>query len=59
PFTCMGGIKLDNVDLVLKQGAQIVAVVTAVTAATDQCAAARALRTRIIGGRRVTPTQQG
>ncbi|HDP35092.1 MAG TPA: thiamine phosphate synthase, partial [Candidatus Hydrogenedentes bacterium] len=40
PFTCMGGIKLDNVDLVLKQGAQIVAVVTAVTAATDQCAAA-------------------
>ena len=48
PFTCMGGIKLDNIDKVLEQGARTVAVVTAVTAAADQRAAAQMLRTRII-----------
>ena len=53
PFTCMGGIKLENIDKVLEQGARTVAVVTAVTAAADQRAAAQALRTRIIGGRRL------
>ena len=52
PFTCMGGIKLDNVDCVLEQGAQIAAVVTAVTAATDIHAAASALRQRIRDNRR-------
>jgi len=51
PFTCMGGIKPDNVDLVLEQGASIVAVVTAVTAAPDIQAAATALRARIRGNR--------
>ena len=48
PFTCMGGLKLDNIDKVLEQGARTVAVVTAVTAAADQRAAAQMLRTRII-----------
>lgn len=48
PFTCMGGIKRDNVDRVLEQGARIVAVVTAVTAAPDPGAAAAALRNRIL-----------
>ena len=47
PFTCMGGIKLENVNLVLEQGASIAAVVTAVTAAPDVKAAALALRQRI------------
>lgn len=47
PYTCMGGIKMDNVDRVLEQGAQIVAVVTAVTAASDVGAAAQALAQRI------------
>ncbi len=48
PFTCMGGIKLDNLSAVMEQGAQIAAVVTAVTAAEDQRAAAQELRTRIL-----------
>ena len=43
PFTCMGGIKLHNVDQVLARGARHVAVVTAVTAEADPGAAARAL----------------
>ena len=51
PFTCMGGIKPDNVDLVLERGASIVAVVTAVTAAPDIQAAATAVRARIRGNR--------
>ena len=52
PFTCMGGINLDTIDAVLEQGAQIAAVVTAVTAAEDPCAAARLLRERIVARRR-------
>ena len=52
PFTCMGGIKPDNVDQVLAQGAQIIAVVTAVTAAPDVTAAATDLRNRILAHRR-------
>jgi len=52
PFTCMGGIKTDNVDRVLEQGAQIVAVVTAVTAAPDIRAATTELRHRILARRR-------
>jgi len=52
PFTCMGGIKPENIDQVLEQGARILAVVTAVTAADDQQAAAQALRKRIIEGRK-------
>jgi len=55
PFTCMGGIKLDNVDRVLEQGARILAVVTAVTAAPDPGAAAAALRNRILEKRRDRP----
>lgn len=47
PFTVMGGIGLDNIDQVLAQGARRIAVVTAVTAAADPRAAARALRERI------------
>lgn len=35
PFTCMGGIKADNIDQVLSRGARHVAVVTAVTEAQD------------------------
>jgi thiamine-phosphate pyrophosphorylase len=52
PFTCMGGIKMENIGEVLDRGARIAAVVTAVTAAEDQEAAAQAIRKRIIEGRR-------
>lgn len=47
PFTCMGGIKLDNVREVTARGARHVAVVTAVTAAPGPRAAAAALRAAI------------
>ena len=47
PYTTMGGIKLENIDEVLRQGAEHVAVVTAVTAAHDPRAAAEALRARM------------
>ncbi|MFB3785474.1 MAG: thiamine phosphate synthase [bacterium] len=47
PFTVMGGIKLGNVDEVLRRGARRVAVVTAVVAADDITAAARAFVTKI------------
>ncbi|HOZ47697.1 MAG TPA: thiamine phosphate synthase [Candidatus Hydrogenedentes bacterium] len=49
PFTCMGGIKAHNVHEVVKRGARHVAVVTAVTAAEDPCAAAAELRAAIRG----------
>lgn len=48
PFTCMGGIKLNNIDEVLKHGAKHVAVVTAVTEAEDIQVAVQKLRERII-----------
>jgi len=48
PFTCMGGIKLENIDEVLKRGACHIAVVTAVTAAEDIQQAVRQLREKII-----------
>jgi len=44
PFTCMGGIKRHNIEEALKRGARHVAVVTAVTAASDPRAAAKDLR---------------
>lgn len=44
PFTCMGGIKISNINEVLASGARHVAVVTAVTAASDVRAAAAGLR---------------
>lgn len=47
PFTVMGGITEDNIEQVLAAGARHVAVVTAVTAATDPRAAARRLREKI------------
>lgn len=47
PFTVMGGIKLENLDALLAEGARRVAVVTAVTAAPDPGHAARALQERI------------
>ncbi len=48
PFTCMGGIKIDNIHEVVERGAKHVAVVTAVTAAADVRAAAAALREAIV-----------
>ncbi|MCB1154058.1 thiamine phosphate synthase [bacterium] len=51
PFTCMGGINETNIDQVLDGGAQIVALVTAVTKADDIEAAARSLRHRILDHR--------
>lgn len=48
PFTCMGGIKLDNIAQVVERGARHPAVVTAVTAADDVQEAARALRNAIL-----------
>ena len=50
PYTCMGGIKPDNIHLPLAQGARICAVVTAVTAAPDPQAAAEDLLQRIREG---------
>ncbi len=52
PFTCMGGIKADNIGPVLAHGARHCAVVTAVTAAPDPRAAAAELRALIRAGRR-------
>jgi len=51
PFTCMGGVKMDNVGEVVSRGARHVAVVTAVTQAQDPRAAAAALRAAIIRGK--------
>ncbi len=51
PFSCMGGIKDHNLDEVLAQGARMIAVVTAVTAAPDPRVAAEGLRARILTGR--------
>ena len=50
PFTCMGGIKAENIGQVLARGARRCAVVTAVTAAPDPRAAAAELRALIQGG---------
>jgi thiamine-phosphate pyrophosphorylase len=47
PFTCMGGIKRENIGQVVDRGARHIAVVTAVTAAPDPCAAAKELRNLI------------
>ena len=52
PFTCMGGIKADNIEQVLRHGARHPAVVTAVTAQPDPEQAARELRDRIGQARR-------
>ncbi len=56
PFSCMGGLTLENVDQVLERGARHPAVVTAVTAADDPGAAARALREKILAARKKTAT---
>ena len=47
PFSCMGGIKPENIAQVLEQGARHPAVVTAVTAQEDVRQAASALREMI------------
>lgn len=47
PFSCMGGIKPENIEEVVSRGARHPAVVTAVTAAADPTAAARELREKI------------
>jgi len=51
PWTCMGGIKRDNIDAVLERGARRIAVVTAVTEADDVGKAAGELREIILGYR--------
>lgn len=56
PFTCMGGIKPDNLDQLLQRGAKHPAVVTAVTAQDDICAAARSLRAQIHSSKTQQPT---
>lgn len=48
PWSCMGGIKLHNIDQVLDVGARHPAVVTAVTEAMDVAAAAKELRNRVL-----------
>ena len=48
PFTVMGGINEENLDLVLAKGARRVAMVTAITRAADIAAKIRALREKII-----------
>ncbi len=47
PFTCMGGLKAHNLNVVVERGTRRVAVVTAVTAAPDVKEAARTLRQAI------------
>lgn len=44
PWTCMGGITGANIGSVVARGARHIALVTAVTAAPDPCAAAAELR---------------
>jgi len=44
PYSCMGGINEENIEQVVGAGAQIVAVVTAVSKAPDPAAAVRRLR---------------
>ncbi|NUM52605.1 MAG: thiamine phosphate synthase [Candidatus Hydrogenedentes bacterium] len=51
PWTTMGGIKLHNVHQVIARGARHIAVVTAVTEATDVREAVRALRESIARAR--------
>ncbi len=51
PFTVMGGITLSNIDDVVAAGARHIAVVTAVTKASDVVAAVRELRGRINNAR--------
>lgn len=48
PFTCMGGIKLENIDEVLKCGARHIAVVTAVTEADNIQQSVIQLREKIL-----------
>ncbi len=48
PFTCMGGIKLENIEEVLKRGALHIAVVTAVTEAENIQKATTELRQKIL-----------
>lgn len=55
PFSCMGGIKPENIDEVLSRGARHPAVVTAVTAAADPAAAARELREKILAAATASP----
>lgn len=47
PFTVMGGIKAEHIPGLIAAGARTIAMVTAVTAAPDPCAAARQLLTLI------------
>lgn len=56
PFTVMGGIKAHNLPEVLAAGAQIAAVVTAVTKADDMAAAVRELRQIILDQRGPRPS---
>ena len=51
PWTTMGGIKADNIHLVLERGARHIAVVTAVTESTNVRESASALRNLILRGR--------
>jgi thiamine-phosphate pyrophosphorylase len=54
PFTVMGGIKLHHVEELISAGANILALVTAVTAAPDPEAAARELREAMPSSQRGT-----
>ena len=47
PYTCMGGIKLENINVVLRRGARHIAMVTAITAADDPGAVAAEFRHKI------------
>ena len=51
PFSCMGGIKLHNINEILEQGARHPAVVTAVTAAGNIQDATEQLRERVLAYR--------
>jgi thiamine-phosphate pyrophosphorylase len=56
PFSCMGGIKLENIEEVVSRGARHPAVMTAVTAASDVRGAAKELRERIAAARKARAT---
>jgi thiamine-phosphate pyrophosphorylase len=58
PIVAIGGITLENVEPVIRAGADGVAVIAAVVGAPDIAAAARALRARIAAARAAPPARR-
>ncbi len=58
PVLAIGGLTCDNVDSVIRAGADGIAVISAVAGADDMAAAARALRERVSRARRGSDEQE-